>query len=347
MTAASGSTSVDAVQQFRRYLVSRRSARGAFGMRRFTGSASYPVEEVLEHSRHTAAAIRFFLAYDDMRHDYVIAALRFLLDRNNQTESGLWVEHGDRTDARVDPVTVGNVVESLELIHERMVSIECTSVADVSRQQIDEAIRRGIKHIIESPFRVDGMWLYRFSTTSEKQRVSSNKYRYTAGILRNIAKACRRTGLHRSDIIQLLGRLEEIASRYKGLPASEASNIPSLAATVNIAETRRYLTEGDSFPELVSNRLHDICLDTGVVAAGMAPGWAGMLSLAMEDEPTSIIPPWRLVELHRIGAALTKPDADHLSIPRELANHAALVEEILGRIREYRRRTHLGETSWL
>lgn len=69
ITAVTGSWTAEPVRRYRSYLLSRRSPRGAFGMRRSPGTPKYPEHPILEHARHTATALRFFLFYDGPEHD--------------------------------------------------------------------------------------------------------------------------------------------------------------------------------------------------------------------------------------------------------------------------------------
>ena len=186
------------------------------------------------------------------------------------------------------------------------------------------------------------MWVYRYSNEAERERVTENKYRYTAGILKSIVRTCRRTGLYVAETIRVLETLENLARRYGGLPASQTSNVPRLSATVNLAEVRRYFPEDGKPGDWLLSNLSKLCLDSDVISASMAPGWAAMLSFASNYDNKFKLSSSRVAELNEIGTALREMDPTTAEIPKELVGHAALVRTILEGVQN---QPHLSVTS--
>jgi len=227
-----------AMTKFREYLVSRHSESGAFGMRQVALARGVPHEEILEHTRHTATGALLFLHMDGPGHDYVVNACAYLLDGKNQTRSGYWAERGAGDDSRADPITVGSVVEMLESLRSRMQREMLSRHSRITRSDIEDAINRGLEYLFEIyPRTANGGWLYRHHNEAEYQRVLSNEYSYTANVLRNVALSVDRTGRHLKLFLNSLEYLLDVALAFGGgIPCGRSSNVPDIAATVDLAK---------------------------------------------------------------------------------------------------------------
>jgi hypothetical protein len=174
LTAMSRNSLIEPSQRLRRYLLSRRTSAGGFGMQRTLGSSRYPVLAILAHARHTASAVKFFLHFDGIDHDAVISGANYLLDPANRTASGLWVDHGAKDDGRVDPITVSAVVGCLETVRKAAAPL-LPSFTAISLPQLDRAILKGLESLLRSPYRLEnGLWIYRFDDEAERERLLEN-----------------------------------------------------------------------------------------------------------------------------------------------------------------------------
>jgi hypothetical protein len=233
ITGYTGSRNSEPIQDYRKYLQTRQSERGAFGMKRARGTSRYPSFEILEHARHTAMGLIFFLFYDGFRHRRVIDSLNYLL-HTRTPQRRVWVDIGPATDDRSDPVTVAFVIDALERVRDAMEKEPRPRKAD-SRMldELDDAIASGLNYIFDNPLRTpEGFWSYRYSSQEDKDRVMQNLYQYTTDVLPSISTSCTRLGIHVKEVEQTLKKLLRIASGYGGaLPASPETNVPDLDAT--------------------------------------------------------------------------------------------------------------------
>lgn len=147
ITQFTGSRSALPIQKYRNYLQHRQSARGAFGMQRETGTLKFPNSEILEHARHTATGLCFFLFYDGYEHPRVIKALGYLL--NNRTPEGLWVDIGQAVSENVDPMSVAFIIYALEEVYGSQRKKDFSSDIDGKRllAHLDECIQTGLEYI--------------------------------------------------------------------------------------------------------------------------------------------------------------------------------------------------------
>lgn len=327
ITALSGSSIAQPITHFRRYLLSRRSANGAFGMRRFIGSAAFPAEHVFENPRHTAGALLFFLNYDGVRHECARGALSFLLNQQYRTPSGLWVDQGTSSDSRVDPLTVGNVVEALEASHRSMTSNKSEQI----KAKLDNAIRIGIQFLFDTRFRTpEGFWIYRYESAQEYERVLENSYRYTAGILSNIVRSCVRLNLELAEVHKLVKKLVDVSQSYDGsLPTSPSSNIPSLSATVNLITTSMYFSDLRDQAEKSIGTVFGLCRQKRIIENAMAPGWAAIGLLSKHAKESDVDIRDHVDDLDLLAADTLSKNPDTVKIPEELRMHEPFVREIL------------------
>lgn len=269
----------DSIQRYRRYLLSRRAITGGFGMRRALGSSLYPVADIQTHARHTAAAIRFFLSFDGVDHEAVAQGMQFLLNPGNRTSRGLWVDHGERAEHRVDPITVSAVVGTLEAVRSSLYSANKDAHLDLAL--IDEAIECGLSHLLISPFRTnEGLWVYRFDGNEEQKAVLENSYRYSAGVLFECAEASRRTGIGLSEMQRVADHLHRRSASYGGvLPQSPNSNIPNADATTNLLLAGCVLFDARPALEDEAKRALLRFYEHGVFARTKAPDWAALVRL--------------------------------------------------------------------
>ena len=288
------------INVFREYLLERRSSNGAFGMMRSIGSSAYPDIVILEHARHTAAALRFFLHFDGLSHYATSGALNYLLARENRTPNGLWVDTGDRIDGRVDPITVSTIISVLENVRDTLKISDETDEGNSS--SIDTAISDGLEYLFNCRFVTeDGMWLYRFETEQEEKSVKTNAYRYTAGVLSCIAPTCIRLGRFEGELEKKVSNLRKVSSAYSGgLPASALSNTPSLDATVNLFRAHISLA-GQNHDLVMTDLLSEVANYPDVFVEAMAPGWASFVQFQCQfqnNPKLRPIPAEALISLH-------------------------------------------------
>lgn len=333
ITALSGSHVGQPIQLFRRYLFSRRSPRGAFGMKRFIGSSFYPAEHTFENARHTAAALSFFLFYDGYRHECASGALSYLLKDENRTPSGLWVDQGDLSDLSVDPLTVANVIEALETAYRELINDQEVTMDSQEIDRINDAIRNGVEHLFNTRFRTPhGLWVYRYTSQQEYERVLENTYRYTAGVLSNIVNSCERLGIRTSETEALLENLFKVAHQYGGgLPTSPSSNIPSLSATVNLISTAYYFSNLSSQAQSSIRQVFVLCNSKTVLELAMAPGWSAIAMLASSMKQLDLFTEDHTNHLDRLAEEMLVGDPNIVRIPQELIGHEIFVRTLLRR----------------
>lgn len=326
LTSISGSTILDPVCQFRDYLFARRSHKGAFGMKKFVGSALFPEEIIFENSRHTASALNFFLKYDGWQHECSMSALSYLLDFNHRTTEGLWVDQGEISSSKVDPITVASVINALERSFQAFKEEKHSNGKLI--EQINCAIENGINYLFETNLRTDqGFWVYRYSTEKEYYRVLSNTYRYTSGILGDIKESCKRLNLKMGEIENLTRKLVNISENYDGgLPSSISSNVPSISATINLMVTSNYLW--DLRDKLDSNldRILNLYNRKSLFENAMAPGWAALARLFPLYQDIQTVLKDRIEDLDDISKRTLKNPS---IIPEALMEHKDMVEEML------------------
>lgn len=305
-------------------------------MKRFIGSAAYPAEHIFENPRHTAGAMSFFLYYDGYKHECVQGALSYLLDERNRTPAGLWVDQGSLSDSRVDPLTVANIIESLENVYSQLPDREAFN-SEQDKERINDAIQTGIKHLFNTKFRTEqGLWIYRYESQQEYERVLENTYRYTAGILSNIANSCERLKIRTSEINALLQELIEVTERYNGsLPPSPSSNTPSISATVNLIKAAEHYPDLRDQAQANIDRVIALCIDKRVLEQVMASGWSALALLARSSERVNTNIQDYIDRLDALAAEVLEGDPNSVGIPRELIMHESFVRQLL-RIRQFR-----------
>lgn len=333
ITSITGERTIDEIARVRKYLLSRRSHQGAFGMKRFMGSAMYPDEIILENPRHTASAISFFIQYDSCYHECVQHAVQFLLDINNRTPSLLWVDHGEALNDRVDPLTVASIVKSLNIVYTCLRANSGRQVFRAEIPDIEDAIRIGISHLFESKFRTpDGMWTYRYSNERERQRVLENTYRYTAGVLSSIIPTCLRLGQYVDETRGMVEHLLDVSSRYGGgLPTSLVSNTPNLGATVNLVNSVIMLDSTQDASKLIGDVM-TLLFQKSIVEEAMAPGWSAALRLASNIDTWKNHFTEKASKLRKMAHDLRSGDPDTVTLPTQLIAHEAYVRQILHRV---------------
>ena len=277
ISAYVGRSNPFSVGRFRDYLATRRRANGAFGMMRSLGSADYPEAEILAHSRHTAGAINFFSHFDGHGHPFVTEALGFLLNEENQTEKGLWVDFGERLDERVDPVTIAAIVECCNSYASRAASgpSNCDLI-----QNAEAAVLRGLGYIFNESYITDeGMWVYRFRNKDELDRNKKNAYRYTMGIASSIVPACIRLQNGVSHLERLQSMMHSVFKSYNGfLPISEFYREPSVSTTANWMYLSEHLEKCPSIASAEFSGYKSMLLDPETLSRNTASGWAAVIS---------------------------------------------------------------------
>ena len=334
ITRFTGSRTAEAIQAYRKYLLSRQSGRGAFGMKRSPGTSKYPKSEVLEHARHTATGLSFFLFYDGYGDKRVSDALNYLL--GTRTQSGLWVDFGPVTDTEVDPITVAFVIDALEQTHDAITRTASMGKDDEHLlKQLDSCITVGLDYVFNCPLRTpEGFWYYKYSSMDDKARVLQNLYQYTTDVISSITLSCQRFGTYLSDVNDVISKLFPISIRYGGgLPRSPESHVPNLDATARLISTARYLPQWDNNVQAVYRSLPDLCMNEQVLeSGGGANGWSSILLLYGSPEaPFAGRSDKRIIEVNKMARKLREGDPDTVEMPPELLKHSDYVRSILHR----------------
>jgi hypothetical protein len=333
ITRFTGSRTATAIQDYRNYLQRRQSSRGAFGMKRESGTKKYPKSEILEHARHTATALSFFAFYDGYGHSSVTRALDYLI--NERTPEGLWVDFGPLYDDNVDPITVAFVINAFEQVR-RSILDEASGAEENSQiiAQIDSCITRGLDYIFTSPLRSrEGFWHYKYSSDEEKKRVLRNLYQYTTDVLSAVALSCRRLGSYLPEIDMILGRLFSISSKHGGgLPRSPETHVPDLDAT------GRLISIAGNFPQWINSahRLREslpvLCSDSQVLMSGGANGWSSILLIyEAEASLSNKGSDERIMYINGLAQKIKEGNPDSVELPPEIVRYSGMVREILRR----------------
>jgi TIR domain len=335
ITRFTGSRTALPIQAYRKYLQSRQSESGAFGMKRQPGTTKYPKTEILEHARHTATSLSFFLLYDGYGHDRVYRALNYLL--NTRTPEGLWVDLGPLVFENSDPITVAFVIDALEQVFDAIQRKESKDKTDERMlNQVSDSISVGLSYIFNCPLRTpDGFWFYKFSTPEDKERVLQNLYQYTTDVISSVAISCQRLDEHLAEIDKVIQNLLSIAQRYGGsVPSSPDSHVPNLDATARLISTSRYFPKWHSDAQSLYSSLPKLCSDPEVLKAGNASGWSSILLLYGSPEaPFSGRSDERISNINKLIRELRGSDPTALVLPTELIKYAEIINETLRRIR--------------
>lgn len=332
ITQFTGSRNALPIQKYRAYLQDRQSARGAFGMKREIGTKKFPQSEILEHARHTATGLSFFLFYDSYDHNRAARALTYLL--NARTAKGCWVDVGPKTSRNADPITVAFVIDSLEQVYGVVESRSSKNEEDHRMLgQLNGSISAGLKYIFDCPLRTsDGFWYYKYSTPEEKARVLQNLYQYTTDVLSSIAPSCKRMGRHLEELDDIQRRLFSIAqAHFNGLPRSPETHVPSLDATSRLILTARKLAQWEDPAGVLYESLPKLCADEQVLVSGCANGWSSVLLLSPFPESANHKHSDRIAELNGLAQALREGDPETVKLPLELERYSKFVRGILRR----------------
>jgi predicted phage tail protein len=287
LQAVSDMLSPPPLRRFRDYLVSRRSRDGAFGMRHSELARGVPVEEIREHTRHTATGAMLFLHMDGPEHDYVTAAARYLLDPTRRTPSGYWAEEAGGPDERADPITAAYVVSLFESLRASIEGRALSRRYPISDPEIDAAIERGLDYLFKACRRTDkGGWVYRHKSEEEYRRVLTNEYAYTADVLKMTAPAIARTGRHIELFVEIMEMLRHVSrSRGGGIPPGRDSNVPDLTATADLADAAKHCTLFAGEAEEMRRAVRALAELPEVFEAAAANGWAAALRAHHDDHP--------------------------------------------------------------
>lgn len=332
ITRFTGSRTSPPIQAFRAYLQSRQSELGAFGMKRDVGTAKFPKPEILEHSRHTATALSFFLFYDGYDYGPVQLALEYLLDV--RTPDGLWVDFGPRISGNTDPITVAFVVSVLEEVQSALSRRVPTEQEVVRSKQIDEAILLGLDYLFTSPLRSEeGFWFYRFGTDEDKKRVLQNLYQYTTDVISSVVLSCQRLDRYLDELNDILRKLFLVVERYNGgLPRSPASNVPNLDATGRLIASARFFTHLSKHAKSLFDHLPELCADSDVLTSGCANGWSSILLLYGSPEaPFGGRRDDRIDSINKAARELRGGNPDTVTLPSYLEPYSSLVRNMLRR----------------
>ena len=303
------------IQEFRKYLLSRRSQEGAFGMRRSLGTPLYPKEEIFEHTRHTATALNFFLRYDGYDDERVSKAFDYLL--NNRTHKGLWTEYKPFNDKNVDPITVSNVIDTFERMSQAIQQKLIKNEGDEKRLiKLDEAIAVGLNYLfLDCRLRTsEGFWFH------DERSALRILYQHTIDVLSNVTLACIRLTKYLHELGEIIDRIISIAMRYSGgIPSSPESNLPSLDVTSRLVLTAHHFSKFQHQIQTINNSLPKLCLKDRVMESGGANGWSTVLLLY--DFPKVPIVSRnleRIKHVNRIAKKMKEEDPNKVELPPEL-----------------------------
>jgi hypothetical protein len=279
------------IRRFRDYLVSRRSDSGAFGMRHRRLARGVPVEEIREHTRHTATAAMFFLHMDGPEHDYVIAAARYLLDPKRRTPGGYWAEEAGAADESADPITAAYVAGLFESLRSSIDDRTLARRYPISSGELEAAVDQGLDYLFEACPRTDkGGWVYRYKTEEDYRRVLTNEYAYTADVLKTAAPAIARTGRHLEQFVQVMEMLRQVTkSCGGGVPPGRESSLPDLTATVDLADAAEHCTLFAGEADDLGRAVRALVELPDVFEAAGANGWAAALRAHHDEDPAFVV----------------------------------------------------------
>jgi hypothetical protein len=334
LNALGGQRTAPSVQRFRDYLNARRHDSGAFGMLKETGSAKYPDKRILEHTRHTATALRFFLHFDSHVHPNSVGALKYLLSPNHRTKDGLWVAHGQPDPTQVDPITVAYVIGACHAYLERAKHVPGANLMIPSTNEMTEAIEIGLNYLFSTTLRdEEGNWLYGSSSEDERQQLLSRAHQYSTDVLTEIVPISVTLETRRPEIHAEMNRLIDVSHEYdNALPLSRRFVVPSLDPSASLI--RAALGSPAFADSVVPNidRIPELCSDPAIVGDGFANGWSAVLLLAGLEGC------WRAPnafdasgEAAQAAAQLQVSDPDKVFVPRQCAADEGLIRTLLKR----------------
>ncbi len=331
ITHFTGSRNAQPIIDYRNYLQDRQSESGAFGMKRELGTGKYRMPKILEHARHTATGLTFFLFHDGVNHPSVKKALKYLF--TSRTPRGAWVDVGPAVDEEADPVTAAFVIDALEQVHASISSKARRTKGDGSvLSQLDHAIVIGLDYIFDCPFRTpDGFWSYKFSTSDAKKRVFQNLYQYTTDVISSITTSCKRLNMYLPEIDNVVEELFSIADDHQnGFPRSPESHVPNLDSTARLISTARLLPRWQNEAAIIYQALPRLCMDKQVMISGCANGWSAALQLYDVGESSQT---YKLDErkayIFHTANKLKTGDPNNVELPSILAPYSECVRTIL------------------
>lgn len=311
-----GSRTAGPILGFRKYLLpDRQSKRGAFGMLETTGTKLYPITRIAEHTRHTAAALYYFLFFDGLDHRAAEKALSFLLLPKVRTSKGRWVDDvgpEQPPEENTDPITVAFVIRALEEARTQLLKRTDTKSEGDLLASIESAIKTGLEYIFSTKLRTEnGCWLYRYSSQEDRKKKLRNAYQYTTDVLASTHESCLRLQWNLDEYRKITEYLLDRAEQYEGLPQSEYAHLPDLDATAGL------LYVSSRFPELADKhqklmgRLESLCLRPEIVEPSSANGWSKVLLLTGRMKvPWSPLTPERAATLGELARAIERSPAE-------------------------------------
>lgn len=335
ITRFSGSRTAQPIIDYRGYLHERQSKSGAFGMKRELGTGKYRMPKILEHARHTATGLTFFLFYDGVNHPSVKKALNYLL--TYRTPKGVWADVGPPVDEESDPVTAAFVIDALEQVH-ASISSKTPKVRGKNSilSRLDRAIVSGLNYIFDCPLRTsEGFWSYKFSTPDARKRAFQNLYQYTTDVISDITASCIRLNMYLAEVDSLIGKMISIASDHQnGLPRSPESHVPNLDSTARLISTARLLPRWQNEASAIYASLPHLCKDKQVIISGCANGWSAALQLYNPSNPQQIYEAdARKAYIFEAAEHLKLGDPKDVTLPSILAPYSDFVRTILHRRR--------------
>jgi hypothetical protein len=332
ITHFTGSRNAQPIIDYRNYLQTRQSDSGAFGMKRELGTGKYRMPKILEHARHTATGLSFFLFYDGANHPSVKKALKYLF--TSRTPRGVWVDVGPAVDEEADPITAAFVIDALEQVHASISSKPRRTKSDNSvLSQLDQAIVNGLDYIFYCPFRTpDGFfWSYKFSTSEAKKRVFQNLYQYTTDVISSITTSCKRLNMYLPEIDNVIEELFSIANDHQNsLPSSPESHVPNLDSTARLISTARLLPQWNGQATITYEALPGLCSDKQVIISGGANGWSAALQLYDTGESSQNYNlDERKASIFETANRLKTGDPNNVELPAILIPYSVFVRTIL------------------
>ena len=315
-----GNDTLEAITKYRSYLCGHQGSDGGFGMYRRLGTAPYPQWRLVEHSRHTATGLLFFLHFDGLNHSRVKRA-RVALEHMRDTY-GAWVESSFTGEP--DAITAAYVVMTLEQLWRY-------SAGSSDRARLDDWISKGLTYLASVQNEEDGTWSYGPLSRSTHTDVYRYRYRYTGDVLMGASQSWIRLGAPLAPLEQAISTLSSLAQQYGGVPVGPDFSTPNLGVTSALLSTLQYVSRFAEAQKLEQS-LMSLGSNAVVIDESAASGWAGALTLCDQEACCQSL------RLQNLRLWADRARAGDWGVIDELPPHIYAHEEILRKIYKTKRR---------
>jgi hypothetical protein len=307
------------VKRYQQYLFKRQSPSGAFGMLRQLGTEKFPRYKVLQHGRHTATALKFLLHCHDSNLQEAERAMSFLI--NHRTPSGWWVDIGSLRDHNADPLTVAFVVDALECSRKYPWKA-------VSAQEIDRMIITGLDYLFNCKWRVEEGWIYKISSSRDRDLILSNTYVYTGDVLSSSAASCLRLKRHLPELKNAISSLLKVANTNGGIGSAKMDQSLNLDPTMTLLEAAVQFSAFRPAAIRIFRHIVKAYRQSGIMNRSTANGWASFLFLGHQCGYFSTMKKDRVAKLENLIHQLINSDVGS-ALPKALSPVELLVQRIL------------------